>query len=411
MIRNKADFKKIHKRVIDEFVKRNSSSHLISNLVRSRNLFSKILFIVCFLISTAYCVYSIARITKSYYKYDTVTSLKIKHEIPTNFPAVSFCNLKAFNKLSSKKYLNKTNNDLIQNENIYGDDIFEYFNDESEIIESKLSNLNESVNFRRSLGFELKDMLVTCYFNWKKCDLNDFKYFYHPLYGNCFTFNSGDDRIKKVNLQGAYHGLSLELFMGDPMVQTKHDYDDELIVSIHNQSNVPRLNSERILASVGKETDLKVNRNFISKLGPPYSKCLKLGSKPDFNSEFYDYIVNTLKLNYSQQHCYLICLQKQVISRLACSSLWLPVYKSSKYCTHDKHHHLVIAEILEGESIEECQAACLLDCEFVEYKITVSQADFPTPYYQQLLSRHSVINRSGINVEDIHKAVLRINVF
>jgi hypothetical protein len=199
--------------------------------------------------------------------------------------------------------------------------------------------------------------------------------------------------------------------MGDPKIRTQHDSCDGMILSIHNQSSVPNLNSDRIMVSIGKETDLKVNRQFISKLGYPYTKCFRKGSKLNFNTEFYDYIVNILKLNYSQQYCYLLCLQKQVLSKLDCSSLWLPVYKNSKFCTHDKHQHTVIVKTLHSKNAEDCKAACPLYCEFVEYKVTTSQADFPTPYYTELLSKHSLINSSGINVDDIPKAVLRINVF
>ena len=164
MSKNNIESKNLHNILINEFRERNSSSHLISNLMRSRNIFFKMLFITCFLISTTYCVYTIARITENYYKYDTVTSLKVRQEIPTNFPAVSFCNLKPFNKLSSTNYLkpilSKINNHGIHDNN-YGDDLFEYFNDEAEIIESNIANINGSEDFRRSLGYELKNMLIT----------------------------------------------------------------------------------------------------------------------------------------------------------------------------------------------------------------------------------------------------------
>lgn len=413
MNKRQQDLEDLHKKVFREFFDEAKSSRIVSNIMGARNSLFKGIFTICFLLSSAYCIYSITVLTLKYYKYESVTSLKIVQETPTNFPVVSFCNLKAFSRVSPKKefknIFGKNNEHL--DDSLYGDDIFEFFNDETEMIESNILHLNDSDDFRRSLGFQLKDMLLTCYFNWKKCTAKDFQTFFHPFFGNCFSFNN-DKRIKQASLQGPHYGLSMELFVGDPKIQVKHDLGDGIILTIHNQSKIPHLNSDRILVSTGTETDLKINRHFISKLGPPYSKCLKRGKKPDINSEFFDYIVYSLKLNYSQQYCYLLCLQKQIISACECSSIWLPKYKNTTYCTYDKHHHAVMAKILAGEkNSEDCVTACPLECEFVDYKISSNQATFPTQYYEKLLSKHSIINSSGIYQEDIRRSVLRINVF
>ena len=93
-----------------------------------------------------------------------------------------------------------------------------------------------------------------------------------------------------------------------------------MILVIHNQSNSPYFNSERILVPVGAETDVKIVRNFISKLGGLYSLCINTNTDSSsiknfyFPTEFYDYINQTLGLSYTQQYCFALCLQKQSIN-------------------------------------------------------------------------------------------------
>ena len=107
-----------------------SSAHAIPNIARSKHVFFKILFLISFLTSTSYCIYSITKSIKKYSQHDTVTSMKIIEEIPTNFPAISLCSLNTLNKVSSKNYIENVlfkNNRTVIDSNVYGDNIFDYF--------------------------------------------------------------------------------------------------------------------------------------------------------------------------------------------------------------------------------------------------------------------------------------------
>jgi hypothetical protein len=59
---------------------------------------------------------------------------------------------------------------------------------------------------RRTVGFELKNMLIQCIFNLKECSEDDFDYYYDPYYGNCYTFNKGisqngtTENVKKLGI-------------------------------------------------------------------------------------------------------------------------------------------------------------------------------------------------------------------
>jgi hypothetical protein len=91
-------------------------------------------------------------------------------------------------------------------------------------------NSDSTLNYttRKQLGFTIEDMLVSCYFDYEPCKADDFNYFYHELYGNCYSFNSGIDMfgskksILDVSLSGSMYGLTLELYLGNPAVDTDY---------------------------------------------------------------------------------------------------------------------------------------------------------------------------------------------
>ena len=394
----------------------NTTIHRLKNFSRSKNVIHKIIFISLLLISTGYCISSISETVISYLKYDFITRMQITNETPAYFPVISFCNLKMLNKLSAKSYLqtilNDANNNSLINKTDYGDNIYGYVNDIETIIQSSVASEDQTIEFQKSAGYNLSDMLISCSFNWKTCSEKDFKFFFNSIYGSCYSFNA-DVPPKSVSVQGPDYGLTIELFMGDPNVQTEYELDDGIVVVIHNQTNKPYFNSQRNLVSLGTETDLKITRNFIEKLGQPYSACINFDNNTDFHSEISDYIINKLKIAYTQQYCFLLCLQKDVMQICNCSSIWLPQYLNATYCKADKLNcsSSVTMDILDGIDNNICNHECPLECNFVDYKISTSRSTYPTPYYKSLLSTHSKINSSGIAYNDIEKAVLRVNIF
>ena len=165
--------------------------------------------------------------------------------------------------------------------------------------------------------------------------------------------------------------------------------------------------------STGTETDLKINRNFVSKLGEPYSNCLKTQDS-NIGSYFFNYITNNISKTYSKQLCYSLCLQKYIINSCECSSIFLPVnYENSSYCTSEKSScmNLAMLKMFYDKHHQNCIEACPLECDFVEIKVTTSYATYPSPYYRKVLSNLSKINTTGISYLDIDRAVLKLNVF
>lgn len=134
---------------------------------------------------------------------------------------------------------------------------------------------------KRSFGFEMDYMLLTCFYNDKPCTSKDFVWHYDFLYGNCFTFNSGYDQnggkipILKMSEPGSDRSFKLELFLGDEFNLGNYMIQSGAIVVIHNQSYTPLIEQEGLLLSTNYQTDIGITRSFINKLAYPFSICVK----------------------------------------------------------------------------------------------------------------------------------------
>ena len=82
-----------------------STFHGVPNIYRSKNLILKLFWIVCFLGSTAFCSYSIAKSILDFIEYRVVTHISSIYENPIEFPLITVNKKKII--LFSSLYLNK----------------------------------------------------------------------------------------------------------------------------------------------------------------------------------------------------------------------------------------------------------------------------------------------------------------
>ena len=70
--------------------------------------------------------------------------------------------------------------------------------------------------FMKKIGFNMSQMLISCYYDNKNCDVSDLKEFTSYDRGNCLRFNYGinETKLKTTSQTGQYYGLRLELFSG-----------------------------------------------------------------------------------------------------------------------------------------------------------------------------------------------------
>ena len=84
---------------------------------------------------------------------------------------------------------------------------YKYFLTKGNLFSLELFNLAVSLTFnanfteqqRKSLSWDLAQVLTSCTFNGVKCDVqNDFEWYFSVDYGNCYRFNSRPTK-NKVN--------------------------------------------------------------------------------------------------------------------------------------------------------------------------------------------------------------------
>lgn len=175
-----------------------STTHGLGHMFKRDHICIRLFWLVCFLVSAAVCGYMIAMSIISYLEYETVTKSEKVFAVSTDFPQVSICNMNAFLTNESVEFVSQL---LAQNQlndpayfnTIFADTflILQYFAGTNAL------NPNLTDDFRKSLSYQFKDILLSCTYNLIPCTADDFVWYYDILHGNCFKFNSG---INKVTL-------------------------------------------------------------------------------------------------------------------------------------------------------------------------------------------------------------------
>jgi hypothetical protein len=222
--------------------------HGVSGITGAEHPFLMAFWLIACLTSTSYCLYMVVIAFKAYYQYDTLVSIVHQADQPADFPAVTFCNLNPIDEgnlfpssaietqvLQSifsasefacllsyinflhTSYLNGTNTynltqlELCLHSTSYWYIVFGLSN----YLKRFVANTYNTSKTRQQFGFSLNDMLLVCEYNGEPCSTSDFVQFWHNDYGNCYTFNGGQNGsvVRQTNTAGPYYGLKLDLFV------------------------------------------------------------------------------------------------------------------------------------------------------------------------------------------------------
>jgi hypothetical protein len=160
-------------------------------------------------------------------------SISKVNELPATFPAVTICNTNPFNRkyaidfiqqnvpgadcfnLLKNGTVNKTAFSQCFPSSLSANSAFSEFNKKLQrVVASK--GLNDTQ--RRYYGYQLdRDMLVSCSFNGKTCTEANFTWSWSNIYGNCYTFNQGNEKRESLQTSATSdsYGLILELVVGE----------------------------------------------------------------------------------------------------------------------------------------------------------------------------------------------------
>jgi hypothetical protein len=401
----------------------NSTCHGLPNIIRTKYTPIRIIWFFCLVLSTCYCSYTIIKSFLYFLSFPVLINMNFVHEYNTKFPAVTICNLNAINTRTAHEFINNYLNKLnltierfpIINESISSPKEFVEMN--QNLIKSVImSNLTIKNKEKKKLGFDLDEMLISCFYNGEKCKISDFKWIFTYDYGNCFVFNS-ENKLRSMK-PGPKNGLKMEFFIGEPDIELDYTESVGLHVFVHNQSISLLFDQEGIDIASGKKTSIGVRRIFHNKLEKPYSDCVRnTHSINAYNSDLYRASINE-NSSYRQIYCFELCYQKQLNLKCKCSDTSIEVLSHSlKPCTSVEELNCsnnFNVEFYKNDVEAQCKSECPLECDKVSYMTNIFTSDFPSPYYAKLLQKQpwfqSKLERN-MSWNEIKHTLASLNIF
>ncbi|CAF0806060.1 unnamed protein product [Brachionus calyciflorus] len=391
-----------------------STSHGIPNIVRNKNWIIKIIWTICFSVSFAYCVYNLTKSFEIYFSYETDTKVTNNRLASIDFPTITICNKNKFNLAKNANISNK----MIELKNFYIENFIQLTPYSINVFDILSYNLFydylQNPYYFKEAGFELEQILLNCKFNSMICNKDNFGKVFSPLSGKCFTFNFKMP-IKNSVYPGSEYGLKLELYTG--LLDKNYDLirSSGFLIFIHNSSIKQFDILNGINLPVGYETDIVISKEHSKKMPYPYSNCIEdISSNDSFDSELYR---KTLKNNgiYQQRNCLITCVDEYIIQECGCNPIPIDIEQGCNMtmifdCVAGKY-----SEFYNSSKATECQDFCPEECESIKYNYKTNYADFPSPFYSDILIKSNYLwsNNSWNNstYEDVKKSVLAVNIF
>jgi hypothetical protein len=357
-----------------------------------KNPFAKLAWLVFLFGALAFTGWVMSTGVLDFLQWPVQSQIGVYFENPTEFPAVTFCDVNPFTtKESQTVYKNFTDQ--------YGKTLTKT-NETISVLKSPgfdillMAASSYSDDYKKKLGLDitkLKDnhssTFAFCKYNNTEC-VNDLHWYWDYEYGNCFQFNSGLNHsnaavdLKQTKRPGKTFGLQISAFpilfgeQGNPNADL---YAAGFVVFVHNASLRP-LRSEGVFVERGKETSISVKRTFISNAYSPYTSCQDLSS---YSSFLYNFIINSPRYStYRQQDCFNLCLQVSIINQCNCTH---PAYdnpygsnSSIKQCI-DLDDYYCFDPVINGFDSTDCATnSCPLECESIEYDLSLSSLVNPS---------------------------------
>ena len=283
------------------------------NRFNNSQLSIKLLWLCCFLLSSALCSFMVFKSLKDYLSFDVVTKVRIIDANPSIFPTITICNIDQHATENSSELirniiLREFDTD-ITNKNITSKNYMDYIEIAHAISLSEAYNPKFGDDKRKALGFKLNEVLYKCVYNKNPCTVSDFSWHYNFHYSNCFQFNSGLNSKNKyvapkyTSIPGENNGLYMVFFL--PISKNKYSaaHSNGLRIFVHNRSFTP-LTSEGINVKSSTLTSIALKRTFTYKYPAPYSDCYDL-------SQFDSVLYSNFKQNnrtYRQSDCFVSIL-------------------------------------------------------------------------------------------------------
>jgi hypothetical protein len=188
-------------------------------------------------------------------------------------------------------------------------------------------NINNSRSISAQSGYQLNDLLIQCVFNGRSCRDN-FTTFFHPNYGNCYTFNDSDlVEISQQNKNSEFwsiddengedgYKLFLELFLYQSEYIPYLDDRAAFRLFIHRKNEIPVLSENSLFVAPKTFTRLIFSQRVIT-FSHECRKDLTDDMKQMFSSD---------SVRYSQALCFKLCEFRFIEKECECTDIFFMVF-------------------------------------------------------------------------------------
>lgn len=283
-----------------------TTAHGIPNLIRSKNLSVKIIWVLSLALSTSACVYFLYYSLFNYYGYEYTTKVIVVNDPQPDFPVVSFC-------------INSTNRDL--------NDIF---------IGSTL----------RDISFNSSDFVTV------------------KNHGeSCFRFNSLTPTWKATS---ADIGSGLFVLIH---TDSYYKNIFKLNIFIQNRSSIFSKNkvfsNDPGEFFPGGFNIIKVTREFVQNLPAPYNDCVKQDTI-EYVSDLFQYFIRN-NLTYTQKDCKDLCVEQLLYEKCNCSVGFNQIIRC--YFINPECIINYVDKFITYRDHSVCLKKCPLECDYINYII------------------------------------------
>ncbi|CAF0952917.1 unnamed protein product [Didymodactylos carnosus] len=332
-----------------------------------------------------------------YYSYPTQTSVKIRFEQSSYFPAITFCSGNPFRyDRLGPALLSWSNESTLSMADAYllmVNFIVDLFN----------QNRSDLIQY---YGFQLDDILLDCTYNGLDCYTNRSQLFVRSIStitGNCYTFNAKVGNISSLYKTNDFgngwtveNGLVLTFYLNQQWYTPTY-YANSLTAILHDNDEFPLVRYVGQYYQPGLDHQILYTKHVTTYLGSPYTQCTtQMGE--DMQA-LYSTAFGTSQFKYSQTVCYELCAQSYIYHQCRCT---IPIYffvdklvvnnqlVSVNACSVHTDEGMCAAEarqnFLNDLQLQSKQCVhCQPECEIMTFETDTSSLRAPTELQKLLL--------------------------
>lgn len=163
-----------------------STAHGITYVFKRNEWYIKVAWLIFTLASTGVGFWLVVKSIIDYLGYETVTKAQSILETPAYFPTVTFCSQNSFTTDEAYQYVAKyiEDNDETPAEKLLNSSFFtttDFLKYEYGV--NLLANSIYTDTFRKSMGLNIEDAILVCYYNNNLCNDTEFWWYWDPYYG------------------------------------------------------------------------------------------------------------------------------------------------------------------------------------------------------------------------------------